>query len=180
MGIFTLAQAEALGIKQPGLSRLVQKGLIKRVRRGVYLHPKAHVSVNSIEFQIACVKFGPQSAVGGMSALFHYNLVEQVPNQTWVIVPPKMRTRERHYRLMRTKSNLEVGIITQNGYRIASVDRTLIEALKFASKIGERTALRAIRMAVRQKLTSEAKLGKMAKELGLNSVLQRYFEAIVQ
>lgn len=179
LGLFTLAQAKLIGITQPDLSRLVQKGQIKRVRRGIYLHPKVHISHDSIDFQIACLKFGSRSAIGGMSALFHYNLVEQVPSQTWVIVPPERRSNERLYRLIRTKSNFGVGIHSKNGYRIASVERALIEALKFSSKIGERTAIRAVRIAIAKKMTTEAKLGKAAKELHLDVVLARNFEAIV-
>lgn len=79
---------------------------------------------------------------------------------------------------MRTKSDLKIGILSKDGYRIVSLERALIEALKFSSKIGERTALKAVRTAIAKKLTNEVKLGKMAKELGLNSVFRRYFEAI--
>ncbi len=178
LGIFTLKQAEALGIKQPSLSRLVQKGLIKRIRRGIYLHPEARVSAHAVEFQIACAKFGSKAAIGGLSALFHYNLVDQAPGQTWVIVPAEQRSYDRAYRLMRFKASLEVGILSKDGYRIASVERALIDALRLATKIGERTAIKAVRTAISQKLTSEAKLGKMAKELHQQSVLARYFEAI--
>jgi predicted transcriptional regulator of viral defense system len=179
LGPFNLAQAAKIGVPQRTISDLVKKGLVQRVGRGIYLHPKANISAVEIGFQIACAKFGPQSAIGGMSALFHYNLIEQVPGQTWLIVPPEKRTRERIYRLIRTKSNLSVGIISKNGYKIASIERALVEGLKLATKIGERTALKAIRTALTQRMTTEAKLGKMAKELGHFSIFVKHFEAIV-
>ena len=178
LGVFTLAQAEGLGISQQNLSRLVKNGRIQRVERGIYLHPKATVS-KEVGFQIACAKFGPDAVIGGLSALFHYNLAEQVPQETWVIVPPETRTKEKGYRLMRTKAPLNVGVATKNGYKIATVERALVEALRFASKIGERTAIGAVRKAFAQKLTNEVKLGRVAKELGLLSSLQRFFESIV-
>jgi predicted transcriptional regulator of viral defense system len=178
LGIFTLAQANKVGVHQSSLSRLVKKGTLQRVRRGIYLHPKAHISANEIEFQIAQAKFGNKAAIGGLSALFHYNLVEQVPGQTWVIVRSGVHTAERSYRLMRTKTDINVGIVEQDGYRIASIERALIEALRYSSKIGERTALKAVRIALTKRLTTEAKLGQMAKALKLESSLVRYFEAI--
>jgi hypothetical protein len=95
-----------------------------------------------------------------------------------VIVPPKTQSRERIYRLIRTKADLQTGILSQKGYRIASVERALIEALKLSMKIGERTALKAVRTALTKRMTTEAKLGQMAKALKLESVLVRYFEAI--
>jgi predicted transcriptional regulator of viral defense system len=177
LGLFTLAQAAKIGVTQPSLSRLVQKGVIQRVGRGIYLHSKASTS-SEIPFQIAQAKFGEEAAIGGLSALFHYNLIEQVPGQIWVIVPAKVHTAERLYRLIRTKTDTRTGVLTKNGYRITSIERTLIEALKLSPKIGERTAIKAVRIALQKRMTTEAKLGQMAKALKLETVLVRYFEAI--
>ncbi|MBL7669691.1 MAG: type IV toxin-antitoxin system AbiEi family antitoxin domain-containing protein [Bdellovibrionaceae bacterium] len=178
MGLFTTAQAEKIGFSRPALSRMVESGDLSRVGRGLYVHKDVKTSVD-IGFQIACAKFGPNAAIGGLSALFHYNLVEQVPQETWIIVSPETRTKEKGYRLMRTKAPLNVGVTTKNGYKIATVERALVEGLRFASKIGERTAIGAVRKAFAQNLTNEAKLGRTAKELGLLSTVQRFFEAIV-
>lgn len=177
LGVFTLAQAEALGITQQALSRLVKAGRIKRVGRGIYLHAKATVS-QDVGFQIACAKFGSESAIGGLSALFYYGLAEQVPGQVWVLVPQDKRSMERGYRLIRTKVDLDKEITEKHGYKIATVERAVLEGLKLSSKIGERTAITAARKAIAKRLTTESKLGKAAQELGLETVLARYFEAI--
>jgi predicted transcriptional regulator of viral defense system len=178
LGVFTLIQAEELGIGQQALSKLVKMERLKRVGRGIYLHPQANID-QSVGFQIACAKFGPESAIGGLSALFHYNLAEQVPGQTWVLVPPEKRSSEQGYRLIRTKAPLDRGIVAKDGYKIVSIERAILEGLKLATKIGERTAIAAARTAIAKRQTSESKLGKAAKDLGLESVIARYFEAIV-
>lgn len=178
LGIFTLPQAEDLGLSQQELSRLVAAEKIKRVSRGIYLHPEADLEAD-VGFQIACAKFGPEAAIGGLSALFHYNLAEQVPGHTWVMVPTERKTRESRYKLIRTKVSLDKGIVTENGYRIVSLERAILEGLKFITKIGERTAVKAARDALAKRQTTELKLGKAAKELGLESVLTRYLEVIV-
>lgn len=178
LGLFSLAQAEKIGISQQELSRLVKEDEILRMERGIYLHRKADVP-REIDFQIACAKFGPESAVGGLSALFYYNLADQVPQQTWVIVPSKKRGNSQKYRLIRTKTPLNHGIIDGGGYRIVSIERAIVEAFKLASKIGERTAIKAARTAIQQKLTTLNKMGKTAKDLGLESYITKYFEAIV-
>ena len=177
LGVFTLMQAEKSGVSQQDISKLVKTGRLKRVSRGIYLHPDAEIG-QSVGFQIACAKFGPEAAIGGLTALFHYNLVEQVPGQTWVLVPPEKRSTERGYRLIRTKTVLDRGIIAKDGYKIVTIERAILEGLKLATKIGERTALIAARTAIAKRQTSEAKLGKAAKDLGLQSVLVRFFEAI--
>lgn len=121
---------------------------------------------------------GEKSVIGGLTALFHYNLIEQIPRQVWVLVPPTQITHTRLYRLIRTKTKLDRGVIIEKGYRIVSVERAVLEGLKMAKKIGERTAVQAARNALATRQTTEGKLGRAAKELGFDSVLTRYFEVI--
>ncbi len=177
LGVFTRSQAEAMGLSHQSLSRLVEEERIIRVGRGMYLHSEGELG-RDIDYQVACAKFGPQSAIGGLTALFHYNLIEQVPGQVWVLVPPTQITHTRLYRLIRTKIKLDRGIISGSGYRIVTVERAVLEGLKMAKKIGERTAVQAARAALATGQTTEGKLGRAAKELELDSVLTRYFEVI--
>lgn len=176
-GVFTRSQAEAMGLSHQSLSRLVKDEKIIRVGRGMYLHSDADLG-RDIDYQMACMKFGPKSVIGGLTALFQYNLIEQIPGQVWVLVPPTQVTHTRLYRLIRTKIKLDRGIISENGYRIVSVERAVLEGLKMAKKIGERTAIQAARAALATGQTTEGKLGRAAKELGFDSVLTRYFEMI--
>jgi predicted transcriptional regulator of viral defense system len=178
IGLFTLSKAKEVGISHQYLSRLVRENKILRMGRGLYRHPSVPIN-REVDFQVACAKFGPDAVVGGLSALYYYNLAEQVPQQTWVLVPPEKKSSERGYRLIRTKTSLNVGIVEGDGYRIVSVERAVAEALKLATKIGERTAIRATREAIRQKQTTLNKIGGMAKSLGLDSYLTKYFEVIV-
>ncbi|MGE3384890.1 MAG: type IV toxin-antitoxin system AbiEi family antitoxin domain-containing protein [Pyrinomonadaceae bacterium] len=176
-GVFTLAQGHEIGLSQQDISRLVASNHLSRVGRGLYLHPEAKLD-QDVGFQIAFAKFGPDAAIGGMSALFHYNLAEQVPGEIWVLVPPARRTRVSGYKLLRTKTSLDKEIVDTKGYRIATVERAVVEGLKFITKIGERTAIRAAREALANRRTTEIKLAKAAKELGIESVLGKYLEVI--
>lgn len=178
LGPFTLAQAKEIGISHQELSILVKNEKIHRMQWGIYLHPKANIP-REIDFQIAYKKFGPNSAVGGLTALFHYNLAEQVPKQTWVLVPPEKRVSSKRFRVIRTKTPLNIGIVEGNGYRIVSIERAIVEAFKLASKMGERTAIHACRVAIQQRQTTLKKIGMMAKELGLTSYFNKYSEAII-
>lgn len=167
-----------MGISQQDISRLVAAKDLVRLSRGIYLHPKASLD-KDVGFQIASSKFGPDSAIGGLSALYHYNLAEQVPGEIWVLVPPEKRTREKGYKLIRTKTSLDRQIKDEKGYRIVTVERAVLEALKFITKMGERTAIKAAREALATRKTTESKLAKAAKELGLDSVLTKHLEVIV-
>ena len=179
IGLFRAQEAKKFGISQAALSRLVKEKKINRVERGIYIHPRASISPHAVGFQVAFMKFGPKSAIGGMSALFHYNFIEQVPAQTWIIVSPSVRTKDRLYRLMRTKTDPDIGIETKNRYRIASIERALVEGLKFSSKIGRGTALRAVRIAIQNKQTNITSLRYMARALDLEKLFGRFLEDIL-
>ena len=176
-GIFTLGEGKNIGLSQQDISRLVAAKDLTRVRRGIYLHPDAELD-RDVGFQIAFATFGPKSAIGGLSALYHYNLAEQVPGEIWVLVRPGTRTRLSGYKLIRTKTRLDKEIEDEKGYRIVSIERAVLEGLKFITKIGERTAVKAARQALANGQTTEGKLAKAAKELGLASVLAKHLEII--
>ena len=176
-GIFTLARGKEIGLSQQDISRLVAAKDLKRVSRGIYVHPDAKLDQDA-GFQIAFARLGPDAAIGGLSALLHYNLAEQVPGEVWVLVPPRKKTRVRGYKLIRTKTRLDKEIVDEKGYRIATIERAVLEGLKYITKIGERTAFKAARKSLVNRQTTEMKLAKAAKELGLESVLAKYLEVI--
>ncbi|MCB0307753.1 MAG: AbiEi antitoxin N-terminal domain-containing protein [Bdellovibrionales bacterium] len=168
-----------LGVSQPTLSRLVKSGSLRRFSHGLYAHPDCAVPPEEIDFAVACARFAPTSAIGGLSALFHYGLLDQPPHQIWVVILPQKSDHNDFYRTLRTKTSPKYGIDVFKFYRMTNIERTLLEALKFAPKIGPRIAISAARMALQKGLTTEKKLGEMAKKLKLKSVLEKYWEAIV-
>ncbi len=92
MGLFRLSEAQKkTNISQSTLYRWAKKGFITHVRRGLYIHPKSPILPEYLDFAIACSHFGPKSAIGGLSALFHYGLIEQIPQQVWLIVLPSRK-----------------------------------------------------------------------------------------
>lgn len=178
--IFTAAEAKKKAkVSQPTLSRWLELGIIERVSRGLYLHPECGIAAENIDFIIACKKFGPTSAIAGLSALFHYGLIEQVPQQIWILTPPNRVNTDKKYRCLRTKAASKIGIVDEDNFRITNIERTLLEALKHFTKIGERIALQATRKAIQDGLTTEVKLGKMANSLKFKRILEKYWEAII-
>lgn len=170
---------DRLGISQPTLSKLVTSGALRKFGHGLYAHPDWDIPPEDIDFAVACAKFGSTSAIGGLSALFHYRLIDQAPHQVWVVIPSQKANHNDFYRTLRTKTSPKHGIDTLKFYRMTNIERTLLEALKFAPKIGPRLAISATRNALQKGLTTEKKLGEMAKKLKLESTLRRYWEAIV-
>lgn len=102
-----------------------------------------------------------------------------MPGEIWVVVPPDKRTRVKGYKLIRTKARLDQEIVDEKGHRIVSIERAVLEALKYITKICERTAMKAARESLAQGKTTEAKLAKAAKRLGLESVLAKHLEVVL-
>ncbi len=179
-GLWTIQELQKhLKVSQPTISRLVKIGALQRLGHGLYAHPELDIPPEITDFAVACTKFGPTSAIGGLSALFHYGLIDQAPNQVWVIVPPEKSDHNSFYRTLRTKTSTQQGVDIFKFYRMTNIERTILEALKFSSKMGPRIAIKAARTALQKNLTTEKKLGEMAKKLKLQPVLEKHWEAIV-
>ena len=179
-GVFRIQDAIKIGISQPSLSRLVATGQITRLGPGLYGHPEStKVEPQDLDYVIACARFGPQAIVGGMTALFLYRLIEQVPTQVWMIVPYNTKTTLMLYRCIRTKTDPRKGVVNRGSYRITNLERTLVEAFRYASKMGLRTAIHATRTAIKERKTTLDKIMRQAKELGLEKFIERYWETLV-
>jgi predicted transcriptional regulator of viral defense system len=168
-----------LKVSQPTISRLIKNCVLCKYGYRLYVHPDWSIPPDKADFAIACAKFGQSSAIGGLSALFHYGLLNQPPHQIWVIVPPEKVNHNDLYRTIRTKTSAKHGVDVFKFYRITNIERTILEALKFASKIGLHTAMTAARIALQRGLTSEKNLGELAEKLGLQSILKKHWEAII-
>lgn len=179
LGVFRTADAIHAGISQPTLSRLAAAGSITRLEHGLYLHPEAAIDPSDLDFAIACAKFGKQSLIGGLTALFRHGLIAQVPDRIWMIVPSVVKSNDTLYRCLRTKNDPHFGVENHIVYRLAGVERSIIEALQFATKIGLQTALSAARKALAEGLTTEKKLYDMAAKLGAEHAFAKHWEAIV-
>lgn len=179
LGVFRTSDAIAAGVSQPSLSRLAAAGTITRLEYGLYLHPAADVDPSELDFAIACARLGGQSVIGGLTALFRHGLISQVPDRIWVMVPPSVRSSRKLYRILRTGNDPTVGIEDYRTYRIAGIERSVIEALQYATKIGLQTAIGATRKAIAQGLSTEKKLHAMAKKLDIENAFAKHWEAIV-
>jgi predicted transcriptional regulator of viral defense system len=176
--MFNLEEAERLGFSQATISRAVSRGEISRLEQNLYRHPESALDPQIQDFAIACAKFGPHSAIGALSALFHYGLLEQAPQQVWVIVPPQIRSRVEKYRCLRTETPLNIGVSREPYFRITTIERSLAEAMRHSTKIGLDTAIRACRQAFKDAKSTPEKVLRIARQLGFEDFIIRNWEAI--
>ena len=78
-----------------------------------------------------------------------------------------------------SKLDPKEGVEDHGCYRMTNIERTLVEAFRYASKIGLRIAFHATRTAIKEKQTSIEKIHRQAKKLKLEKFIERYWEALI-
>lgn len=179
LGLFRLADARLVGVPQRTLSWLVEKEEVVRIGSDAYHHKDIVIPPDVEEFAAACLIFGNKATIGGATALFYYNLIEQVPGQIWMLVPPGTTNHNTKYRLIRTKADLSIGIESHEWFRITSPERTIVDAFHFQTKLGGmEMALRAARQAIKNQTVKARDLVKVARQLGWEQNILDHWEAI--
>lgn len=177
LGIFRTSDAIEKGISQPSLSRMAKEGTLVRLEHGIFMH-RDFDKPEYVDFIVACLRTGPESVIGGLTALAYYVLVEQVPTQTWVMIPNSNKGTYKNYRILRTKHDPKIEIVDNFTWRIVTIERAILEAFVYSTKIGYQTALTAARTALAEKKTTDGKLQDAAKKLGIRPLLLKNWEAI--
>lgn len=176
---FTLSEAIKIGLSHPVLLRLVKDGKVIRLQRGLYAVSGKEPIGEVGDYLTANKKFEGKGVIGGLTALSHYHLIEEIPTKLWILVPQTVRTTDKRYRLLRTNKDLNIGVLRKEGYRIVTLERALVDALWFSSKIGERVAVTAILKALRQKQTTPQKLFEVAKKMNAIKMLNKQWQPIL-
>ena len=158
---------------------MVEKGEVTKIGFDAYHHKDLNIVPEDAEFGAACLLLGESSYIGGASALFFYNLIDQAPHQIWIVVPSKVTSHNKLYRLIRTKENLSIGIVQHEWFRIASMERSILDAFHFQSKIGGiEMALRAAKIAIKEHSVKANDLLNLAREIGWERDILKHWEAI--
>lgn len=176
--LFSVRQAEKVGLSRRTLQHLYESGQIQRVARGIYQSVNAEF-FNEDQLNAATLRMGYPSAICLVSALVQYNLTDTIPRKVWIMVPVSKRTAHEDLKLLRSRSPMwEVGIVKERGYRITSLERTLVDCWIYRRLVGVQTFVDALKRAVQQKKTTAGKVLDMAIQLGVGHRLRPYLEIL--
>ncbi len=180
MGIFTLKEALKKGFNQTYISRMVAHKKLEKIDYGTYLHINStHVDFEHLDFIIAKKRFGSDAVIGLHSALFYHGLMEHVPKKIWVLVPSHVRTTSKLYKLVRVQTNSKIGIEKYKLFNITNIERTIVEAFRYYTKVGLDVAIRAARIAIKKHKNMPSRILHQAKLLKMEQFIIKYWEAIV-
>lgn len=182
-GIIRSGDANRLGIPRTYLSRLVHRGDLQQLGRGLYAVPTygttAHMSLAEV------AKVVPSGVVCLLSALAYHQLGTQLPHQVWIAIGPKARAPVRasvQLRIVRMSggaltAGVEIHRIEGVPVRIYGAAKTVADCFKFRNKIGLDVAVEALR-DYRRKRGNMDDVWRYARICRVSKVIQPYLEAV--
>ena len=173
------------GMDHHALARLTERGLLERVRRGLY----RRADMISGDVAVADVAaMSPDGVICLLSALSHYELTTTTPWDVYLAIPRKAWAPKIDYPPVRvvfyTDSMFVYGIrdeplSTGRTVRMYSPEKSMADAFHFEGYAGRDIALEALKtyMARRKERNIPALL-KAAEICKVRSTLQQYLEAL--
>ncbi|MCX8154832.1 MAG: type IV toxin-antitoxin system AbiEi family antitoxin domain-containing protein [Verrucomicrobiae bacterium] len=172
------------GIAPVYLRRLLDQGRLVQSARGVYRLPNRKPSVHH---DLATVsKLIPNGIICLISALNFHGLLPEAPDLVWVAVDRKARRptieglplRVVRFPDVSLKTGLDRHVIEGVSVPITNPVKTVVDCVKYRSKIGLDVALDALRECLRRRKCPVDDILKYAKVCRVESVIRRYLEAL--
>ncbi len=175
---------EALGIPRNYLVRLVQRGMLERVSRGLYTVPDAKITAHQSLLEAALRV--PNGVICLPSALRFHGLTTQAPFEVWIAIDRKAwkpRITSPPVRVVRSsgqafKFGVSVHRIGGARVRIYTPAKTVADCFKYRHKIGIDVALEALRDCYRQKKATIDQIWKAAKVCRVSNVIRPYMDTL--
>jgi predicted transcriptional regulator of viral defense system len=173
-----------LGIPRNYLGRLVHRGELRKVERGLYtaiaLPASEHISLLAVSRKV------PKAVVCLLSALRFHEIGTQAPFEVWMALDVKAwapKIGSPSVRIVRLSGDaLHFGVqereISGGTIRVSSPAKTVADCFKFRHKIGIAVALEALRDCYRQKKATMNELWEAAKVCRVANVMKPYMESL--
>jgi predicted transcriptional regulator of viral defense system len=168
---FRPSQVEQLGISYDELQRLVRRGEVEHVARGLYrladVEPSEHYTLAAV-----CARV-PESVVCLLSALSVYEIGTQLPHEVWLAIPHKAdppRVRQIKVRLVRFSGAAWSYGVQETHFegvpaRITSPARTVMDCFRYERLVGREAALEALHDGLRARKVSTDALMRVLEVL---------------
>ena len=183
-GIVRPRDLEAAGLPAGQLARLVRRGELERIGRG--LNTVAGAAPGEHRSLAAAAKRAPQAVVCLLSALRFHELTSQAPHQVWLAIGPKdraPRSDDAQFKIVRFSGEArEAGVEMQ---RLEGVEvpiygpaKSVADCFKFRNKIGVDVAIEALRECLDERRCSVDELDRYARICRVSRVMRPYLEAL--
>jgi len=182
-GILRARDLAPLGLPRTYLSRLVEKGLLERIGRGLYVAAGAEATEHH-DLAAACRRV-PDGVVCLLSALQFHGLGTQIPHEIWIAIAPSARTPRPDappLRIVRMAAaaraaGIEEHVLEGVPVKVFGAAKTVADCFKFRNSVGLDVALEALQEYLRGRGDIDA-LWRFAVVCRVARVLRPYLEAL--
>lgn len=183
-GVLRPRDLDHLGIPREYLVRLLRRGQVRRVGRGLYTLPGAVVTEH--QSLVEACKLVPHGVVCLLSALRFHGLTTQTPSEVWMAIGPKAwrpSPENVSLHIVRFSGPALTGGVEEHRIqgvtvRVYSAAKTVADCFKFRNKIGLDVALEALRDYRRTHRTGLDELWRFARICRVTRVMRPYLEAL--
>jgi predicted transcriptional regulator of viral defense system len=172
------------GITRAKLARLVERGVLRKLGRGIYAPADAVPTVHHSLAEAA--KRVPSGVICLLSALRFHGLTTQHPFEVWVAIGHKAwRSRLKdpplrfvHMSGAAAESGIETHVIEGVPVQIFGAAKTVVDCFRYRNKIGLDVALEALRDYRRRHRGKMDSVWRYAKICRVSRVMQPYLESL--
>lgn len=184
-GMVRLHELTNAGINEETVSRLVRRGEIVRLARGLYQLPDAELQAEHSLAQ--ATKLVPKGVICLISALQFHRMTVQLPPFIWMAIdrttrkPSMMSPPIRFVRFGEKALTMGVGehVIEGVNVRIYDPAKTVVDCFRYRNKIGLDVALEGLKEAIRQRKARPDDIVRYAKACRVWTVIQPYLASVV-
>lgn len=181
-GIITSSQIENYGIPRIYLSKMVEKNIIQRIDRGIYVTNDYKYD----EYHLFQLKY-PKTVFSYNTALYFYGMTERTPIKMDISIsknynPHRFKEIVNVYRI--NDELFELGIINKvspqgMNVRVYNLERTICDIIKDKDSIDIEIRNKAIKKAIKSKGFNASKMFEYAKKMNIYNKVKDYMEAII-
>ncbi len=181
-GIITSSQVESHGIPRVYLSKMVDKNIIERIERGIYVTKEYKYD----EYYLFQLKY-PKTIFSYNTALYFYEMTERTPIRMDVSIPKNYNPHRfkdivNVYRINDELFNL--GIVYKKSpqgmnVKIYNLERTICDVIKDKDSLDIEIRNKAIKKAIKSKEFNASKMFEYAKKMNIYDKVKNYMEAII-
>lgn len=178
-GIVCASDLEEAGISRTTLPYMANRGILRRITRGIYTLAD---HFPSLEGFAEVIRSAPDSVICLLSALQFHEITTQMPFETWVAIERNAtKPKVPNVRIVRlTGKAFSEGIETheQEGLvvRVYCPAKTVVDCFKFRNKIGIDVAREAMVDCLNQKKASRDEIWRYAKICHMTNIIRPYLE----
>ena len=184
-GVLRARDLAGRGYPRSTLSRLMKKGFLQRLSRGLYSVVDAEITEHQTLIEVA--KTYPDAVVCLLSALLFHNLTTQLPRRVWLAVENKAwapRKGPVHFEVVwltgrSFSEGIEIHDIHGVPVRVYNPAKTVADCFKFRNRVGTDVAVEALRETLRERRATPAEIMGFAEICQVSTVIRPYLEALI-